>query len=132
MHRGSRPLLSYSLFDDMKPFLERICKRRKAPLTTTDALASKLRPGPASSTSTMMASTTNPMASVPAGSATTSAQVIRTTGVTVSLRLGPSYRWCCHNYSIVIDQTAQLGVPAHVEEHNPCVSPYSFVLQFFY
>ena len=74
----------------MKAFLDKI--RKKTP-TNPNALASEPRlGGPATSTSTIMASATNPMASVPAGSAATSAQVIQTAGVTVSLRLGPSHR----------------------------------------
>ena len=59
----------------------------------------------------MVTNTTNPMASVPAGSATANAQVIQTTGVTVSLQLGPSHQSCSF---IVIDHTAQLKVPASV------------------
>ena len=82
----------------------------------------------------MMTSATNPMAFIPTGSATATAQVIQTTGGIVSLRPGPSHRSCWYNYSIIIiDQTAQLGIPAtpvtdgiasvaHLEEHNTSVS----------
>ena len=51
----------------------------------------------------MMTSATNPVASVSAGSATASVQVIQTTGVTVSLQLGPSHQSCSF---IVVDHTA--------------------------
>ena len=68
----------------MKAFFERIRKHGKKSPIFTDAHASKPRPGPATSTSTMMTSATNPMASVPAGSGTATAQVIQTTGITVS------------------------------------------------
>lgn len=95
----------------MKSFLERIRKDRKKILTTTDALTSKSQPGPATLTSTMITSATNPMASVPDGCATASVQVAQTTDVTVSLQLGPSHR---SRSIVVIDQTGQLGVPVSV------------------
>ena len=101
----------------MKAFLKKIRKRslHKTSPASTDAHASKPRPRLATSTSTMMTSATNSMASIPAGSATATTQVIQTTDVTVSLRLGPSHRSCWYNYSIiVIDQTAQLEIPASV------------------
>ena len=125
----------------MKAFFDKIRKDKykKASLTATDALASEPGPGPATSTSAMMASATNPMASVSDGSATARGKVSQTTGVTVSLRLGPSHRSCWYNYSIaVINQTAQLEAPAsvstrvaHVEEHNPSVSRYSDIFKLF-
>ena len=135
----------------MKAFLEKIRKRslHKTSPASTDAHASKPRPRLATSTSTMMTSATNSMASIPAGSATATTQVIQTTDVTVSLRLGPSHRSCWYNYSIiVIDQTAQLEIPAsvstpvtdgiasvaHLEENNTSVSclQLCFLVFFFF
>ena len=60
----------------MKPFLQRIRKYGKKSPITTNTLASKPRPGPAT-----LISATNPMASIPIGSATASAEVVQTTGI---------------------------------------------------
>ena len=102
LHRASRPQLNYSLFNDMKRFLEKIRKSGKTPLENTDALVSKHRPGPGTSISTMMTSATDPMTSVPAGSGSASTQAVQKTGINVSFQLGPSCRSSWDNYLIVV------------------------------
>ena len=72
----SHPQLNYSLLNDMKPFLQKIRKYGKKSPINTDTLASKLRFGPAT-----LISATNPMASIPTGSATASTEVVQTTGI---------------------------------------------------
>ena len=70
----------------MKAFLEKIRSlHKRTSLTSINAYASQPWTRPATSTSTMMTSATNPMASIPTGSATATAQVIQTTGGIVSL-----------------------------------------------
>ena len=71
------------IINDMKPFYKKIFKSKKS------FLGSIRGPGPATSTSTPITSTTDLMPCIPASDTTASAQV--TAGVSVSVQLRPSH-----------------------------------------
>jgi hypothetical protein len=75
--------LSTLIIDDMKRIYKKVFKSNKP------SLGSIYGPGPATSTSTLITSTTHLMPFIPASDATASAQV--TAGVSVSVQLRPSH-----------------------------------------